>query len=64
MHLGTPCTSLSRARDAPGGPPQLRSNEFPWGLSGLRPCDEQKVLVGNVLARFSCHLCREAKLRK
>eukprot|EP00972_Heterocapsa_arctica_P108499 15977995-Heterocapsa_arctica.AAC.1 len=42
MHLGTPCASLSRARDAPGGPPPVRSNEFPWGLSGLRPCDEQK----------------------
>ena len=26
--------------------------------------DEHKVYVGNLLARFSCHLCREAKLRK
>ena len=64
MHLGTPCTSLTRARDAPGGPPPWRSNELPWGLPNFRPCDEHKVYVGNLLARFSCHLCREAKLRK
>ena len=52
-HLGTPCSSLSRARDQPGGPPPLRSDLQPLGLSGLKPHDAEKVRVGNVLARFS-----------
>lgn len=52
-HLGTPCGSFSRARDQPGGPPQLRSDSNPLGLAGLRPADAEKVRVGNVLMRFT-----------
>ena len=52
-HLGTPCGSFSRARDRPGGPPRLRSDECPLGLEGLKPHDAQKVAVGNILMRFT-----------
>ena len=52
-HLGTPCNTFSRARDQPGGPPQLRSDAFPLGLSNLRPGDAVKVRIGNVLMRFT-----------
>ncbi len=61
VHLGTPCKSWSRVRDRPGGPPQLRSNECVWGLSGLRPADQIKVHVGNVMARFSCSVLFAAR---
>eukprot|EP00438_Fugacium_kawagutii_P014095 Skav231798 [mRNA] locus=scaffold734:131220:155475:+ [translate_table: standard] len=44
-HLGTPCNSFSRARDRPGGPPPLRSDKQPLGLSPLRPADAAKVKV-------------------
>ena len=52
-HLGTPCGSFSRARDRPGGPPQLRSDSCPLGLQGLRPADSKKVAIGNLLMRFT-----------
>lgn len=52
-HLGTPCGSFSRARDRPGGPPQLRSDQQPLGLPNLRPADHAKVMIGNVLMRFT-----------
>ena len=55
-HLGTPCNSFSRARDQPGGPPPLRSDSKPLGLEGLRPADEAKVRIGNVLMRFSVRI--------
>ena len=53
IHLGTPCESFSRARDVPPGPPPLRSDEFPLGLSGLKPHDALKVWLGNLFMRFS-----------
>ena len=56
--LGTPCTSFSRARDRPGGPPRLRSNEHVLGLPNLRECDHVKVLQGNLFMRFSCAMLR------
>ena len=43
---------LSIARQA-RRPPPLRSDDFPNGLPGLAPHDEEKVRVGNILARFS-----------
>ena len=52
-HLGTPCTSWSRARDRPGGPPRLRSDEHLWGLPGLVAGDQVAVHTGNVTFRFS-----------
>ena len=54
IHLGTPCSSFSRARDRPGGPPPLRSNQEPWGKNDLKSArDRAKVRVGNILAKFS-----------
>lgn len=53
VHLGTPCNSFSRARDRRPGPPPLRSDEHPLGLSGLRESDETKVREGNLFLRFS-----------
>jgi len=63
--IGTPCNSFSRARDRPGGPPPLRSNECPKGLAELSEKDSRKVLEGNELARFSIavfHECRSWKI--
>lgn len=60
VHLGTPCYSFSRARDHPGVPPPLRSDGSPLGLPNLKPHDQRKVQVGNLLMYFSCwvlHLC-------
>ena len=54
-HLGTPC-NFSRARDQPGGPPPLRSDKYPMGLSGLKPHDALKVKLGNALLFFSCRV--------
>ena len=59
-HLGTPCNSFSRARDRPGGPPRLRSDELPLGLPNLRPVDSEKIRVGNCLMFFSCAVLRLA----
>ena len=59
-HLGTPCSSFSRARDRPGGPPPLRSDVCPLGLPGLREADQIKVRIGNCLMYFSCLLLRLA----
>ena len=60
--LGTPCTSFSRARDVPPGPPPLRSDARPYGLAGLSANDVLKVAVGNQLAWFSVRVmeaCRK-----
>ena len=56
FHVGTPCKSWSRARDRPGGPPRLRSNEELWGLPNLRPADALAIKQGNALAKFSASL--------
>ena len=60
FHLGTPCESFTRARDVPPGPPPLRSDACPLGLSGLRPADQVKVITGNLWMRFSAWLLRLA----
>ena len=62
FHLGTPCESFSRARDVPPGPPPLRSNEYPLGLSDLKPGDVVKVMNGNLFMRFSASLLQLALL--
>lgn len=57
FHGGFPCNSWSRARDRGGGPPRLRSADHIWGLADLKPWDEEKVRVGNVLVRFMVSFC-------
>ena len=58
VHLGTPCTSWSRARRLDGrGPGPLRDDgAHLWGLSGLSAADARKVVVGNRLLEVSMHL--------
>ena len=62
VHLGTPCSSFSRARDIPGGPPPLRSDSEPWGRAAITSqADLMKIKIGNTLAQFSIgvfELCR------
>ena len=58
FHCGFPCSSFSRARDVPPGPPPLRSNLFPMGLPDLaRPGDKEAVAIGNLLMVFTVALC-------
>lgn len=59
-HLGTPCNSFSRARDQPGGPPPLRSDDRPLGLANLKVHDALKVKVGNQLMRFTARVLKIA----
>eukprot|EP00974_Lingulodinium_polyedra_P117156 11162107-Lingulodinium_polyedra.AAC.1 len=49
---------MSRARNRPGGPPALRSPEFPTGLPSLRGKNASKVADGNALCKFSVQLLR------
>ena len=51
--IATPCSSWSRARDRPNGPPRLRSDSFVNGLPELSAADQYKVDMGNRLAKFT-----------
>jgi len=65
LHLGIPCSSWTRARDRPGGPPPLRSDSEIWGLPDLRPGDAVAVHRDNVLAKFSASVlfvCRHLRV--
>ena len=53
VHLGTPCSSFSRARERGGGPGALRSDDHPLGRPGFKSIDQLQVTNGNRLARFS-----------
>ena len=55
--LGMPCTSFSTARYNDGiGPPPLRSDDHPMGLSGLRSHDRRELREGNQLLYFTCRI--------
>ena len=59
LHLSPPCASFSHARDAPPGPPPLRSDSRPLGplgLPGLAPGTKWKVEQGNLFMRFSARV--------
>ncbi|CAE8591594.1 unnamed protein product [Polarella glacialis] len=56
IHLGTPCSSFSRAQR--GRPPPIRSSQFPLGLSGLSEKDAERVEIGNCLMSFSIGVLR------
>jgi hypothetical protein len=63
--MGTPCSTWSRARDRPGGPPPLRSKDEVLGLTELNEADRVRVTIGNVLMKFSAsilHLCNRHKV--
>ncbi len=51
IHLGTPCSSFSRARR--GTPPPLRDALRIMGLDGLSIKDQERVKIGNALMTFS-----------
>eukprot|EP00974_Lingulodinium_polyedra_P054433 5233819-Lingulodinium_polyedra.AAC.1 len=54
--LGTPCTSMTRARrgkPGSGWPGPLRSAEAPDGLPLLSDRDQARVQTGNALAAFT-----------
>jgi len=55
---GFPCTSFSRARNMPGGPPALRTSDFLYGLPDLRPADQAKVDMGNSLLKWVISVAR------
>ena len=56
LRLGIPCGTSSRAREIPGGPPPLRSESFPEGLSGLKPYEAKRVQKANSVYSFACSL--------
>ena len=64
--IGIPCSSWSRARRGGKGqhgfPGPLRgdSAEEIWGLDGLSRKDQERVLAGNRLARWTARLFRHA----
>ena len=71
-HLGTPCSTWSRARDRgpirdpdrprPGPPSRLRSDEHLLGLPELRhPADLEAFRIGNELARLSISIMEQLK---
>ncbi|CAK0804580.1 unnamed protein product [Prorocentrum cordatum] len=65
MHFGVPRGSWSRARDAPPGPPPLRSIECVMGLADLSAKDQAKVDLGNCMMSFSVsclHVCRRMRI--
>ena len=56
LHLGIPCGTSSRAREIPGGPPPLRSESSPEGLTGLPAREAERVKQANCLYSFACSL--------
>jgi len=71
IHMGTPCSTFSRARDTgplkavhsnAGFPSRLRSDTEPWGLAAVvNLADRHSIQVGNSLARFSFGLLALAR---
>ena len=51
-HLGTPCTSFTRARF-----PVLRNADSVFGVHGLNPEQQALVITGNEVAEVSARLC-------
>eukprot|EP00434_Breviolum_minutum_P042196 symbB.v1.2.037543.t1/scaffold5571.1/size28630/6 len=56
-HFGTPCNSYSGARKDDGGPPPLRSSEFPDGLPVLSDQNLCIVFMGNLFNERTCEAC-------
>ena len=49
VHLGTPCSSFSIARELPEGPPPVRSSDVPMGFPDLPPHLQAVRDLGNLL---------------
>ena len=52
-HNGSPCSTWSRVRYRPGGPPPLRSREHPFGLPSNSNTQQKHCNVHNMLLRNS-----------
>ncbi|CAK0810952.1 unnamed protein product, partial [Prorocentrum cordatum] len=61
--LGMPCSSWSRARNRPNGPPALRDATHVLGLPNLSSGDSLKVETGNRLSQFTFSLFLERARR-
>ena len=55
---GFSCSSFSKARNMPGGPPPLRDSQNVAGHPDLHPGDAEKVRIGNSFARWCVKLIR------
>ena len=53
-HFGTPCNTYSSARKDDGGPPPLRSSDFPLGLPELSEEDSCLTFLGNLFMFRTC----------
>ena len=49
VHAAPPCGTSSRARERPGGPPPLRTDQEPWGKSDLLGTEADRVSAANFL---------------
>ena len=58
IHLGVPCGTASRAREIyiPNGPPPLRTELEPDGISSLTGWDRKKVELANAVYSVACEL--------
>ena len=56
MHTGPPCSTWSRARFRPGGPPPLRDRDRPWARLGLSSKERTHVDEHSNLMRNSCEV--------
>ena len=51
--FGTPCNTMTSARRLDGGPPPIRTDEYPEGLPNLSPASQRKVDEGNRLCEVT-----------
>ena len=57
-HFGTPCNTYSAARkEGDGGPPPIRSQQFPDGLPDLSAEQHAQVFLGNLFRDRTCEAC-------
>ena len=61
-HFGTPCNTFTSARKDDGGPPPLRSSEFPLGLLQLSEEDGCLTFLGNLFLFRTCEACSAISL--
>ena len=57
IHFGTPCNTFSAARKDDGGPPPLRSQEFPDGLPSLQGVWQDHLFLGNLFKDRTFEAC-------
>lgn len=57
VHFAPVCGTCSRAREIDnGGPPPLRSEEFPMGLPSLSEDERARVHTANLLYHYACEI--------